>query len=63
MDYCVHVTYRLQSFIKIISDNIDKPLPIVIDKTNSFSFNSYARDYHAYMKIWDPVDGSILVCT
>ena len=29
----------------------------------SFSFNSYARGYHAYMKIWNPVDGEVLVCT
>ena len=43
--------------------NIDEPLPIVIDKANSFSFNSYARGYHAYMKIWNPVDGEVLVCT
>ena len=45
------------------ADNIDEPLPIVIDKANSFSFNSYARGYHAYMKIWYPVDGEVLVCT
>ena len=44
-------------------DNIDEPLPIAIDKANSFSFNSYARGYHAYMKIWNPVDGEVLVCT
>ena len=44
-------------------DNIDEPLPITIDKANSFSFNSYARGYHAYMKIWNPVDGVVLVCT
>ena len=46
-----------------MTDNIDEPLPIVIDKANSFSFNSYARGYHAYMKIWNPVDGEVLVCT
>ena len=46
-----------------MNGNIDEPLPIVIDKTNSFSFNSYARGYHAYMKIWNPVDGAVLVCT
>ena len=46
-----------------MTDNIDEPLPIVIDKANSFSFNSYARGYHAYMKIWNPVDGAVLVCT
>ena len=46
-----------------MTDNIDEPLPIVIDKANSFSFNSYARVYHAYMKIWNPVDGAVLVCT
>ena len=46
-----------------MTDNIDEPLPIVIDKANSFSFNSYARGYHAYMKIWNPVDGAVQVCT
>ena len=46
-----------------MNGNIDEPLPIVIDKANSFSFNSYARGYHAYMKIWNPVDGAVLVCT
>ena len=46
-----------------MTDNIDEPLPIDIDKANSFSFNSYARGYHAYMKIWNPVDGTVLVCT
>ena len=46
-----------------MTDNIDEPLPIVINKTNSFSSNSYARGYHAYMKIWNPVDGKVLVCT
>ena len=46
-----------------MTDNIDEHLPIVIDKADSFSFNSYARDYHAYMKIWNPVDGVVLVCT
>ena len=46
-----------------MTDNIDEPLPIVIDKANSFSFNSYARVYHAYMKIWNPIDGAVLVCT
>ena len=46
-----------------MNGNIAEPLPIVIDKANSFSFNSYARGYHAYMKIWNPVDGAVLVCT
>ena len=46
-----------------MTDNTDEPLQIVIDKANSFSFNSYARGYHAYMKIWNPVDGAVLVCT
>ena len=46
-----------------MTDNIDKPSPIVIDKANSFSLKSYARGYHAYMKIWNPVDGAVLVCT
>ena len=45
-----------------MTDNIDEPLSIVIDKANSFSFNSYARGYHTYMKIWNPVNGAILVC-
>ena len=62
IDYC-QLTIRLQSFIEIMTDNIDEHLPIVIDKADSFSFNSYARDYHAYMKIWNPVDGVVLVCT
>ena len=46
-----------------MTDNIDEPLPIVIDKANSFSFNSYARGYQAYRKIWNPVDGAVLVWT
>ena len=46
-----------------MTDNIDEPLPIVIGKANSFSFYSYARGYHAYMKIQNPVDGAVLVCT
>ena len=46
-----------------MTDNVDEPLPIAIAKANSFSFNSYARGYHAYMKIWNPVDGAVLVCT
>ena len=41
----------------------DEPLPIVIDKASSFSFNSYARGCHTYMKIWNPVDGAVLVWT
>ena len=36
--------------------------PIVIDKSY-VSFNSYARSYHLYMNVWNPVDGEILVCT
>ena len=51
-----------EMIFKQMTDNIDEPLLIVIDKTNSFSFNSYARDYHAYMKIWNPVNGEVLVC-
>ena len=46
-----------------MTDNIDEPLPIVIDKANSFSFNSFARGYHTYIKIWNPVDGAVFVCT
>ena len=46
-----------------MTDNIDEALPIVIDKANSFSFSSYARGYQAYMKIWNPADGAVLVCT
>ena len=46
-----------------MTDNIDEPLPIVFDKANSFSFNSCAGGYHAYMKIWNPVEGAALVCT
>ena len=36
---------------KQMTDKIDEPLPIAIDKANSLSFNSHARGYHAYMKI------------
>ena len=52
-----------EMIFKQMTDNIDEPLPIVIDKANSFSFNSYARGSNAYMKIWNPVDGEVLVCT
>ena len=52
-----------EMIFKQMTDNIGEPLPIVIDKANSFSFNSYARGYHAYIKIWNPVDGEVLVCT
>ena len=52
-----------EMIFKQMIDNIDEPLPTVIDKANSFSFSSYARGYHAYMKIWNPVDGEVLVCT
>ena len=31
-----------EMIFKQMTDNIDEPLPIVIDKANSFSFNSYA---------------------
>ena len=52
-----------EMIFKQMTDNTDEPLLIVIDKANSFSFNSYARGYHAYMKIWNPVDGEVLVFT
>ena len=52
-----------EMIFKQMTDNIDEPLAIAIDKANSFLFNSYARGYHAYMKIWNPVDGEVLVCT
>ena len=52
-----------EMIFKQMIDNIDEALPIVTDKANSFSFNSYARGYHAYMKNWNPVDGEVLVCT
>ena len=52
-----------EMIFKQMTDSIDEPLPIVIDKANSFSFNSYARGYHAYMKIWNPVDAEVLVFT
>ena len=45
-----------------MNDNIHEPLPIVIDTANSFSFNSHARGYHAYMKIRNLVDAEVLVC-
>ena len=52
-----------RSFLLVFIDFIDEPLPIVIIKSNSFSFNSYLRGCHAYIKIWNPVDGALLVCT
>ena len=52
-----------EMIFKQMTENIDEPLLIVIDNANSFSFNSYARGYHTYMKIWNPVDGEVLVCT
>ena len=52
-----------EMIFKQMTDNINEPFPIAIDKANSFSFHSYARGYHAYMKIWNPVDGAVLVCT
>ena len=52
-----------EMIFKQMTDNIDEPLQIVIDKANSFPFNSYARGYHAYMKTWNPVDVEVLVCT
>ena len=53
-----------EMIFKQITNNIDKPFSIVIDKSNSFfSFNSYARGYHVYMNIWNAVDGDILVST
>ena len=52
-----------EMIFKQITDNIEEPLPIVIDKINYFSFSSYARGYHSYIKILNPVDGEVLVCT
>ena len=52
-----------EMIFKQVTDNIDEPLPIVIDKANSFSFNSYARGYHPYLKICNLVGGEVLVCT
>ena len=40
-----------EMIFKQMTDNTDEALPIVIDRENSFSINSYARGYHAYMKI------------
>ena len=51
-----------EMIFKQMTDNIDEALPVFIDKTNSFLFNLYARGYHASMKIWNPVDGEVLVC-
>ena len=51
-----------EMIFKPMTDNIDEPFLIVIDKSNSFSFNSYARGYHIYIDFWNPVDGEILVC-
>ena len=50
-------------YLKQMTDNIDESLLIVIDEAICFSFDSYARGYHAYKNIWNPVDGEILVCT
>ena len=47
---------KAEMIFKQMTENIDESLPIVIDKANSFSFNSYARGFHAYMKIWNPVE-------
>ena len=52
-----------RSFLLVFIDFIDEPLSIVIIKSNSFSFNSYLRGCQAYIKIWNPVDGALLVCT
>ena len=52
-----------EMILKQMTDNIDEPLLIVIDEAICFSFDSYARGYQAYMNIWNPVDGEILVCT
>ena len=52
-----------EMILKQMTDNIDEPLLIAIDEAICFSFDSYARGYHAYMNIWNPVDGEILVCT
>ena len=52
-----------EMILKQMTDNIDEPLLIVTDELICFSFDSYARGYHAYMNIWNPVDGEILVCT
>ena len=52
-----------EMILKQMTGNIDEPLLIVIDEAICFSFDSYARGYHAYMNIWNPADGEILVCT
>ena len=45
------MAFRTEEMIfKQVTDSTDKPFPIIIDKVNSFSFNSYARGYPAYMK-------------
>ena len=51
------------SFLLVFIDFIDEPWPIAIIKSNSFLFNSYLRGGHTYIKIWNPVDGALLVCT
>lgn len=48
--------------VKYMTENIHEPLEIILDKPNSFCFNSYVRGYHAYMNIWNPVEGESLVC-
>ena len=52
-----------EMIFKQMTDNIDQPFPIVIDKSYSLSFDSYARGCHVYINIWNSVDGEILVCT
>ena len=54
---------KKEIIFKQMRNNIDEPFPIVIDKLYSFSFNSYARGYHVYVNIWNPLDREVLVCT
>ena len=40
---------KQEMIFKQMTDNIDETLPIVSDKASSFSFNSFARGYDAYI--------------
>ena len=38
-------------------------IPIIIErKLATYEYDSFARDYHAYMDVWNPLIGDILKC-
>ena len=38
-------------------------IPIITEKNlATYEYNSFARGYHAYMDIWNPLIGEILKC-